>query len=176
VLGLRLINGVQVDLYQGDVKSFSCDILLVASKTTASTLEDLNSSILDLDRAVFMTELQSMGTQLFAGEVVTTQSGRLPAESVWHVIEPAEITKESVQKFYTKCLDAYSKTNVRHIVLPVIGAEGDAGLVSTTVMPVIAKFVETLEQKKLLRITFVLDSLENYNIFQTSLFTTFKED
>lgn len=153
MLGIRKINGVAIDLYQGDISTFYCDAMVVAAGGQSS------------------------------GDSPEIAAGKLPAAHLLGLAGPdwqggANEEQARLLEAYSLSLTQVARLKVRHAAFSGIGSEPGGfplPVAAGCAMNAVHKFLEKNETNGLKRITFVLTSSESYTAFQNALFETFPD-
>lgn len=153
MLGIRKMNGVAIDLYQGDISTFYCDLLVVAEGV----------------------KLRCSGSEFAAKN--------RPAIPVLQVASPlwqggGENEAQRLDDAYALSLTQIANLKVRHASIAGLGTESAGfpqAMAAARAMGAVKKFLDINEMADIKRITFVLVSSESYYAFQDALFETFPE-
>lgn len=176
MLGIRQHHGSAIDLWQGDVRSFVCDVAVIFYSGDPDALP--------LGNPRLFAGLPPGEAMLLPG-----QDSGYPASHVVAVYYPSIIGMDdranlgTVLNSFTNALHLVGELGVRHVALrpPQSSELGD--LYGSLAMVAIKSFLDEQAAKKNAgasrlqpaRWTMVLDCLETYDSFQAQLFAAFPE-
>ena len=147
------MNGVAIDLYQGDISTFYCDVMVVAEGT----------------------DFRCSDPEIAAKKQPAVQV-LLAASPLWQGGGSNEAQR--LEDAYVLSLSQVVNLKVRHASIVGLGTESPGfpqTMAAALAMGAVKKFLNTNETANLKRITFVLVSSETYKTFQDALFETFPE-
>jgi len=185
MLGLRRWQGVQVDLFQGDITRFVCDALVNAANEQLVGGGGVDGAVHRVGGPSILAECRRIGS-CPTGQAVVTGAGALPARWVVHTVGPiwrggGEGEAELLASAHRESLAAAARRGARHVAIPAIstGVYGyPAAQAAAVAMATVKAHIESgaPAERVVRRITFVLYSAEHYTLFQEALFRTFPEE
>jgi len=187
MLGIRHFRGTAVDLYQGDITDFACDVMVTAANPELRGGGGVDGAIHAAAGPQLMAECRNVGA-CPTGSAVITGAGQLPCRHVIHAVGPrwpeGVVTRDEGARLgalltnaYQRSLDLAVQYGQRHIVFPAISAgtyQFPLPAAAEVAMKAVRTFLEA-NPSRALRVTFALRSAEVYRHFQTALFATFPE-
>ncbi len=178
MLGLRRLNGVQVDLFQGDLTDFVADMIAIAADSqqavSGNFFGPIDQRLHKKAGATLAAEFQSALKNTHGAKAVVTGSGKLPASFILHELggsDPLDVR-------YNQILLAAQNKGVRHIAISRL-LEGNvpSSVDAESAMDALKRFIlaSKNEARNLQRITLVLEDGAEHEMFQTALFSKFEE-
>ena len=183
MLGIRKYKGVAIDLFQGDITTFSCDVMVNAANSALAGGSGVDGAIHRVGGPTIMEECRKIGS-CAAGDAVVTGAGKLPASHVIHAVGPiwrdgASDEDKVLASAYKASLAHVMRLGHRHVAIPALstGAYGyPVGAAARVAIGAVADFLDaTPDSGKMRRITFVLFAGDIYKRFQEALFERFPE-
>jgi O-acetyl-ADP-ribose deacetylase (regulator of RNase III) len=195
MLGLRRYQGVQVDLFQGDLTLFVCDAMVAAANPQLA--DGLPEAALTADgggvegamhRAAgpeLAAACRALGRGCAPGEAVATGAGNLPARWVIHAVGPVwrggeEGEERTLTAAYQAVLRVADDVGARHVAFASL-ATGAYGYPVEQAAPVAMAAVKAYldgdrDARAVGRVTVVLHSLADYRVYQQALFAAFPDE
>ncbi len=182
MLGLRHFRGSAIDLFQGDITEFVCDVMVNAANESLGGGGGVDGAIHRAGGPSILAACREIGG-CPTGQAVITGAGSLPAQRVIHAVGPIwKSGKEGeaalLESAYRSSLQLAAQHGLKHIALPSIST-GVYGYPIEKAAPlalqVVMGFLEESPPGLLRRITFVLFDRTQYQVFQKALFATFPE-
>lgn len=183
MLGIRKYKGVAIDLFQGDITTFSCNVMVNAANSALAGGSGVDGAIHRVGGPSILAECHKIGGCPTGGAVVTG-AGDLPASHVVHAVGPVWQGGTAGEALllaaaYKASLAHVVKLGLRHVAVPALstGAYGyPLQPAAKIAIDAAADFLDEVpETGALRRITFVLFSGEIYRLFQEALFERFPE-
>jgi O-acetyl-ADP-ribose deacetylase (regulator of RNase III) len=187
MLGLRHYRRCQIDLWQGDITTFACDVMGNAANASLSGGGGVDGRIHDVGGPNLMEECRVFGG-CPTGECRPTGAGLLPARHVLHAVGPIYpddpgAAPKLLHNAYDAMFQWCHAARLRHLATPALscGVYGypwpEAARVAMTAL---RQRLDHLPEdpwptQGLRRVTFVLFKTELYDVFQEALFETFPE-
>ncbi len=183
MLGLRHYHDFAIDVWQGDITTFSCDAMVNASDPELSPGGGVSGAIHKVGGLIVTEECAKLGA-INTGEAVYTSAGDLPARYVIHTSGPiwqggGQGEQDLLTRSYINSLSLAESLSCRHVTFPALSAGiygyplQEAALVA---MKAVKKSLSDAHFLKLKRITFALFDQKSYKTFQQALFAVFTED
>lgn len=186
MLGIRLHQGVQIDLHQGDLGAFVSDAMVIPCDLDLKPLGPVAESVCAVSgRPSLAGQGQSSGSGLCVP--VLTDAGSLPSTHLIHVVMPkwtaeskvdVKVAKSDLKTSYLAALKAFVETGKRHVAVAPLAGEG-AGLSrdesALIALATLRSFLDDQAFGRMRRISFVLSSAEEYQEFRKAMFRTFPE-
>lgn len=183
MLGIRRFQGVALDLFQGDITTFTCDAIVNAANSSLLGGGGVDGAIHKRGGPKILAECKTIG-HCDTGQAVATTAGELPATTIIHTVGPRWAGGQDgeaslLASAYYNSLMVGHKHKARHISFPAIST-GIYGYPAEAAAEVSWLAVKNfLEQHgsatDIERITFVLFSNDHYKIYQSALFKAFPE-
>jgi O-acetyl-ADP-ribose deacetylase (regulator of RNase III) len=183
VLGIRQYKRVAIDLFQGDITTFSCDVMVNAANSALAGGSGVDGAIHRAGGTIIMDECRKIGG-CAPGEAVVTGAGNLPASHVIHAVGPiwrdgAGDEDKVLASAYKAALAQVVRLGHRHVAMPALstGAYGfPVAEAAKVAINAVAEFLDAMpDSGNMRRITFVLFSGDIYRLFQEALFARFPE-
>ena len=178
MLGVRIHQGVQIDLHQGDLASFVSDAFVIPA---VAEFSKLGSSTSELGPASI--EALQRGFAIPYGQLVVTKAGNLPGSCTVHVSIP-EWTDGSMsdalgqKSVYGECLQTIGQLGLRHISFAPLGVNDETrplSLSAELALQGVREYLDAHQSGSVKRITFVLPGPEEYQAYRQAMFTFFPE-
>ncbi len=185
MLGIRLHQGVQIDLHQGDLGIFMADAFAIPCDAYLDPIGPVAEGV-HLKSGCRNPLGAHAGRTAIAGEVILKDAGRLPASYLLyapimdmggdsHVKSSLET---ALKASYNECFRTFSKSGKRHLAISPLALDGgpvslDRGAVLA--LETLRAFLDTLDFGQFRRVSFVLSSAEEYQVFRKAMFSTFPE-
>lgn len=186
MLGIRLHQGVQIDLHQGDLDAFMADGLVVPCDQGLNPLGRVAETV-RLKSKISTSLPDALPEGIPFGEALLAEAGLLPTSHVIYAVIPSRTDASNVdQKTLENALKAaylasfrtFAKTQKRHLaVSPLFLEEGSLSCRQTApiALSALRLFLDAQEFGKMRRISFVLSGAEDYQTFRKAMFSTFPE-
>ncbi len=182
MLGIRHCGATAIDLYQGDITDFVCDVMVTAANAALAGGGGIDGAIHQAGGPAIAAECQRLGGTP-TGTAVMTTAGKLPAKKLIHAVGPVwqggtHNEASLLRRSYTASLNLAHEWGARHIAFPAIstGAYGyphkDA---ARETMAALCEFLTQYPVTTIKRITLVFMDGDLYRIFQDELFSAFPE-
>jgi O-acetyl-ADP-ribose deacetylase (regulator of RNase III) len=185
VLGIRLHRGVQVDLHQGDLGIFVADAFVIPCDTSLNPVGPVAEGV--FSKSGLQNPLESNASRAaIASEVIITDAGRLPATYLiyartidWGRESQDLLSLEAaLEASYLESFRTFSKSGKRHLAVSPLALDGslvspDRGAVLA--LQALRAFLDVLDFGQFRRVSFVLSSAEEYQVFRKAMFSTFPE-
>lgn len=182
MLGIRHCGATAIDLYQGDITDFVCDVMVTAANAALAGGGGVDGAIHQAGGPTIAAECQRLGGTP-TGTAVMTTAGNLPAKKLIHAVGPVwqggtHNEASLLRGSYTSSLTLAHGSGARHIAFPAIstGAYGyphKAAALET--MTALREFLSQHPDTLIRRITIVFMDGGLYRIFQDELFAAFPE-
>lgn len=181
MLGIRRYRSVAIDLFQGDITGFACDAMVNAANEALAGGGGVDGAIHRAGGPAIMEECRKIG-RCPTGQAVATTAGKLPAKIVIHTVGPIwkggqDSEPELLAQAYRNSLSLASEAGCQHIAFPSIST-GVYGYpieqAAAVAMQTVKEFLD--QPNQLRRITFVLFSKPDYEVYQKALFNIFPEN
>jgi O-acetyl-ADP-ribose deacetylase (regulator of RNase III) len=182
MLGLRHFRGTAIDLFQGEITSFVCDLMVTPVFENLEAKDALGLAIYRLGGPVLAHARLKAGSCPI-GSIVLSEAGQLPCQKLALSVPPKWLDGHShevhpLSQLYHKALEAAAQAALPHVAFSSIGTDSDSGfsidLAAATAFSALRKFLETHE-RPVRRITFVLSDRTHYQQYQNELFRIFPE-
>lgn len=183
MLGLRRYKRTQIDIWQGDITTFSVDAMVNAANAELTGGMGVDGAIHAAGGPEILEECKRIG-ECPPGSCVVTSAGKLPANNVIHAVGPIwtdgknnEI--EILQLCYQNILLTANRLAIRHLSIPAIstGAYGFPNkLAAEIAMTTTKAFIDQDSSLSLRRITFVAFDSASYDVLQDQLFARFPDE
>ena len=183
MLGIRHYKGLALDLFEGDLTEFVCDVMVNAANESLAGGSGVDGAIHQAGGPSIMEECQSIG-KCPTGEAVMTNAGKLPAQKLIHTVGPiwkdgASGEEDLLKNAYLSSLRLANKEKMRHIAFPSIstGAYGyPVQEAAKVAFKAFKQFADENSDFHTKRITIVLFSRADHNVYQDELFAQFPEE
>jgi len=180
VLGIRHYRNVAIDLFQGDITGFVCDVMVNAADQTLASVGGVSGAIHRAGGPEILEECRKIGS-CETGQAIVTTAGRLPAQIVIHAVGPGwkdgnQGEASLLAAAYRNTLQLASEASCPHVSIPSLSTGAcnyPIAKAASIAMSSVKEFLE--QQQNLRRITFVLFSIPDYQVYQKALFDTFLE-
>ncbi len=184
MLGIRKYQDVSIDLFQGDITAFACDILVNAANETLLGGAGVDGAIRRAGGPAIDKACQEIG-YCAPGEAVATLAGNLPAQHLIHTVGPRWMDgnsgeAERLAHCYQSSLNLAKDLGGGHISFPAIST-GIFGYPLQEAAKVAMQSIKSYltetprEVHGLHRITLVCFQHDAYQAFQEALFETFAD-
>ncbi len=181
MLGLRHYRSTAVDLFQGDITSFVCDLMVNAANEGLVGGGGVDGAIHRVGGPSIAAACLALG-HCATGSAVLTEAGLLPAKKIAHAVGPVwrgggHGEAAALRSVYLSCLTLAVEHQLRHVALPSISTGAFAYPLEAAASIALSSVREFLDAHPsvLRRITFVLFDRPHYQTYQKALFKIFPE-
>lgn len=183
MLGLRHYRGGAIDIWQGDITTFSCDAIVNASDPALTPGGGVSGAIHRVGGSTVTDECAKIGP-INTGDAIYTSGGDLPARYVIHTSGPIWRGGDKSERLllvrsYANSLLLAESLQCRHIAFPALSAGIYGYPLDEAAQVAMYSVKQSLDLSSFLyvkRISFTLFDKKTYQSFQSALFSTFAED
>ncbi len=183
MLGLRHYRKTAIDLFQGDITEFVCDVMVTAANESLAGSGGVDGAIHRVGGPAVAEACRKLG-HCPTGHAVLTVAGHLPAQALIHAVGPIWSGGSSeedtlLQSAYLHSLKLAVDHKLPHIAFPSISTGAHhfpLDRAASLVMKTFRSFLDQqASQERPRRITMVLFDKAHHQSFQKALFEVFPE-